>query len=199
MESAKIPRSLLKRLPLYLEYLQNLPEETVSAASIAAALGLGSVQVRKDLAKVAGEGRCRTGRSRDQLIRDIEICLEKSRSSSSILVGTDALPENWGQTSGTDVMALFHLDPAKKPENPDKPVYSINRLETFCKYYDVSIGIIAVSDEKAQAVCDGLIACGIRSIWTYTPVYLSVPQGISLKCKYPRHTMRVLRSGLETA
>ena len=39
MESAKISRSLLKRLPLYLEYLQNLPEETVSSATIAAALG----------------------------------------------------------------------------------------------------------------------------------------------------------------
>lgn len=198
MEPVKVSRCLLKRLPLYLEYLQNLQEDTVSASGIAAALGLGSVQVRKDLAKVAGEGRCRTGRSREQLIRDIENCLEKTRSSYSILVGTDALPESWDQIPGTDIVAHFHLDPQKKPVNQDTPVYSISRLEMFCKYYDVSIGIIAVPDEEAQSVCDGLIACGIRSIWNYSPVYLSVPQGICLKCKYPRHAMRLPRNNPET-
>jgi len=40
--------------------------------SIAKALGLGDVQVRKDLAKVSEAGRRRTGRSREQLIQDIE-------------------------------------------------------------------------------------------------------------------------------
>lgn len=189
METVKATRSLLKRLPLYLEYLQSLPEERVSAPAIAAALGLGAVQVRKDLAKVAGEGRCRTGRSREQLIRDIEVYLEKSRNLASILVGTDSLPADWQQNSDVHVMARFHLDPAEIPEEKGSPVYSINRLETFCKYYDVSIGIIAVSVEEAQAVCDGLIACGIRSIWNYSPTYLHIPQGIRLKCKYPRHTM----------
>ena len=78
METVKISRTLLKRLPMYLEHLKSLPGEdgNISATTIARDLGLGHVLVRKDLAKVSIEGRCRTGRSRQQLIQDIEDYLE---------------------------------------------------------------------------------------------------------------------------
>ena len=78
METVKISRTLLKRLPIYLDHLKNLPVEVdnISATTIARNLGLGHVLVRKDLAKVSDEGRCRTGRSRKQLIHDIEEFLE---------------------------------------------------------------------------------------------------------------------------
>jgi NADH/NAD ratio-sensing transcriptional regulator Rex len=78
MEPVKTSERLRRRLPIYLEHLKSLPGEdsNISATSIAAALGLGHVLVRKDLAIVSCEGRCRTGRSRKQLIRDIEGFLE---------------------------------------------------------------------------------------------------------------------------
>ena len=78
MESVKISKTLLKRLPLYLAHLKSLPGEVcnISATTIARDLGLGHVLVRKDLAKVSDEGRRRTGRSRLQLIHDIEGYLE---------------------------------------------------------------------------------------------------------------------------
>jgi len=78
MESVKISRTLLKRLPVYLDHLKSIPGEdgNISAATIARDLGLGHVLVRKDLAKVSIEGRCRTGRSRKRLIQDIEGYLE---------------------------------------------------------------------------------------------------------------------------
>jgi redox-sensing transcriptional repressor len=78
MEPVKISERLLKRIPVYLEHLKSLPGEdgNISATTIAAALGLGHVLVRKDLAIISGEGRRRTGRSRKQLIRDIEEFLE---------------------------------------------------------------------------------------------------------------------------
>lgn len=78
MESAKISRTLLKRLPVYLEHLKSLSGENdnISATTIARDLGMGHVLVRKDLAKISVGGRCRTGRSRKQLIQDIEGCLD---------------------------------------------------------------------------------------------------------------------------
>ena len=83
MEPVKISGTLLKRLPVYLEHLKSLPGEdgNISAAAIARDLGLGHVLVRKDLAKVSVEGRCRTGRSRKRLIRDIEGYLEACAAS----------------------------------------------------------------------------------------------------------------------
>ncbi len=78
METVKISRTLLRRLPVYLDHLKSLPEGVgnISASTIAKELGLGHVLVRKDLAKVSVEGRCRTGRSRVRLIQDIEEYLE---------------------------------------------------------------------------------------------------------------------------
>ena len=78
MDVEKISRTLLRRLPIYLEHLKSLSGENdnISATTIARNLGLGHVLVRKDLAKVSEEGRCRTGRSRKQLIQDIETYLE---------------------------------------------------------------------------------------------------------------------------
>ena len=74
MGTSKISQVLLHRLPSYLNYLKSLPggDHYISATTIANALGLGDVQVRKDLAAISDAGRRRTGRSRDQLIRDIE-------------------------------------------------------------------------------------------------------------------------------
>ena len=73
MEPNIVSKKLLNRLPVYLDYLKTLPDssENISAAAIARDLDMGEVQVRKDLAKVSHTGRCRTGRSRAQIIQDI--------------------------------------------------------------------------------------------------------------------------------
>lgn len=78
MKPVRISKKLLQRLPRYLAYLKSLPEDdcNISATAIADSLELGDVQVRKDLAKVSVEGRCRTGRSKNRLILDIERYLE---------------------------------------------------------------------------------------------------------------------------
>ena len=64
MASGNISRLTLQRLPTYLSYLKGLPEDgppNISAAAIAAALELGEVQVRKDLASVSDAGKPKIG------------------------------------------------------------------------------------------------------------------------------------------
>ena len=49
MKRTEISKSVLKRLPVYLAYLKNLPEDAppyISATAVANALGMGDVQVR---------------------------------------------------------------------------------------------------------------------------------------------------------
>ena len=74
MEKKEISKAVLKRLPGYLSYLQNMPEGSgthISATSLANALGMGEVQVRKDLALVSDGGRPKIGYLRESLIEDI--------------------------------------------------------------------------------------------------------------------------------
>lgn len=188
MQIQKASRKLLERLPIYLNYLRSLPEDTsnVSATSIALALGLGHVQVRKDLAKVSDEGRRRTGRSREKLIRDIEEYLDYATTTGTILVGAGKLGRALLDYDGFDemglnVMAGFDRSPAGKQTEHGKAIYPMSRLELFCKCYDVRIGIIAVPAESAQEVCDMMVACGIRAIWNFAPVHLKVPDHVVLQ------------------
>ena len=170
------------RLPVYLNYLRSLPDDScnISATAMAKALELGDVQVRKDLAKIS-TGRRRTGRNRQQLMQDIEEYLDFAEETGTIVVGTgklgQALLDYAGfEEAGFNIMAGFDRSPCADLSEGGKPIYSINRLEQFCKHYDVHVGIIAVPEECAQQVCDMLIGCGIRAIWNFAPVHLQVPK-----------------------
>ena len=185
MESVKISKKLLNRLPIYLNYLKSLPDdcENISATVMARDLNLGDVQVRKDLAKICEAGRKRTGRSRERLIRDIERYLDLTTDTGTILVGTGKLGQalldySGFKESGMNLIAGFDRNPAADQTSGGKPIYPMNRLEPFCRHYDVQIGIIAVPQESAQEICDRLIGCGIKAIWNFAPVSLKVPDGV---------------------
>ena len=209
METHRISRRLLNRLPLYLNHLKTMPKDTknVSATAIAKALGLGEVQVRKDLAKVSDAGRRRTGRSREQLIQDIETYLDFAAETGTVIIGTGnlgrALLDYDGfEELGLNVMAGFDLEACMDRAESRKPIYPMSRLETFCKYYDVHIGVITVSAENAQKACDCLVACGVTAIWNFASVPLKVPEHVvvqnenlavslntlRIKMKYPQNS-----------
>ena len=59
MKETEISRPTLGRIPMYLKYLKGLPPGTMYVASTAIAkdLGLGEVQVRKDLGSLCGSGK----------------------------------------------------------------------------------------------------------------------------------------------
>ena len=188
MEPRKVSKKLLKRLPVYLNYLKTLPEtcKNVSAAAMARDLGMGDVQVRKDLAKVSHTGRRRTGRSRIQLIRDIEAFLDFAAEAGTIVVGTGKLGQalldySGFENPGLNMMAGFDICPPAEQTSTGKPIYPMNRLETFCRHYDVHIGIIAVPAQSAQAICDALVACGVQAIWNFAPVHLKVPEHVVIQ------------------
>ena len=199
METVKISKKLLKRLPIYLAHLKSLPENSnVSATSIAKALNLGDVQVRKDLAKVSEAGRRRTGRCREQLIRDIEEYLDFAAQTGTVIIGAGKLGRalldyDGFEESGLNVMAGFDLESWAEYSESGKPIYSINRLEHFCRHYDVHIGVITVPAESAQRVCDSLVACGITAIWNFAPVHLKVPEHVIVQSENLAVSLTALR------
>ena len=204
MNKAKISKRLLKRLPLYLDYLKNLTEDSsnVSATAIAKHLGLGDVQVRKDLAKVSHAGRSRTGRCREQLIQDIEDYLDYAARIGTILVGAGKLGRALLDYEGFDevgmnIIAGFDSDPSALSSGCGKPIHPMSRLESFCKHYDVHIGIIAVPAESAQDVCDRLIACGVRASWNFSPALLKVPDHVVVQSENLAISLTSLRMQLK--
>lgn len=80
----------LNRLPQYLSYLKSIPKDdgtNISATSIAEALGLNDVQVRKDLAAVSNGGKPKVGYNVKALMADIEGYLGFNDTNNAVICG----------------------------------------------------------------------------------------------------------------
>ena len=205
MEHKKISKSVLKRLPGYLAYLKNMPDSApahISATALANALGMGEVQVRKDLAMVSDGGRPKIGYLRESLIEDISQFLGYDNTTDAILIGAGKLGQallGYGgfDAYGLNILAAFDIDPATEKTEEGKPIYSMEQLESFCRNNNVLMGIITVPGKHAQQVCDSLISCGIKAVWNFAPVHLDVPSNILVQNENMATSLAVLSMHLQ--
>lgn len=188
-----ISKSTLSRLPVYLEYLKSLPEggpPNISATIIASALGLGEVQVRKDLASVSTAGKPKIGYLIRDLISELESFLGYDNLNSALIVGVGklgrALLEYDGFARyGIEIIAGFDLAVTSEQDVMDeknrKPIYPMSKLSSFCRENAVKIGVIAVPAAAAQQVCDQMIKSGILAILNFAPTHLVTPENILVR------------------
>ena len=181
-----ISKSVLRRLPTYLTYLKSIENSDspyISATALAAALGMGEVQVRKDLAMVSDGGRPKIGYPREMLIRDIEQFLGYDNTTDAVLIGAGKLGQALMCYKGFDeyglnILAGFDTSPDVDFTDNGKPIYPMDQLESFCRGHKILMGIITTPERSAQLVCDQLIKCGIKAIWSFAPSHLEVPEGV---------------------
>lgn len=205
MERKEISKSVLKRLPGYLSYLKSLPEGTmpyISATALANALGMGEVQVRKDLAMVSDGGRPKVGYQRESLIEDISQFLGCNNTTDAILVGAGKLGQalmgySGFEEYGLNILAAFDVAPQMDRTEEGTPIYHIDKLPQFCRDNVVLMGIITVPAPYAQQVCDLLIANGIKAIWNFAPVHLDVPEDILIQTQNMASSLAVLSMHLQ--
>jgi len=205
MDNKGISKAVLKRLPGYLSYLKSLPEGTatyISATALANALGMGEVQVRKDLAMVSDGGRPKIGYLREKLMEDISQFLGYDNTTDAILVGAGKLGQalmaySGFEEYGLNILAGFDVKPSIGMTDEGKPIFPMEKMESFCTANQVLMGIITVPAEHAQSVCDQLIKSGIKAIWNFAPVHLDVPQGILVQNQNMATSLAVLSVHLQ--
>ena len=205
MQRKEISKSVLKRLPGYLSYLKSIPDDAspyISATGLANALGMGEVQVRKDLAMVSDGGRPKIGYLRESLIEDISQFLGYDNTTDAILVGAGKLGQallgySGFAAYGLNILAAFDIAPASDLSGDGPPVYPMEQIETFCREHQVLMGIITVPAAHAQKVCDSLIACGIKAVWNFAPTHLDVPNGILVQNENMATSLAVLSMHLQ--
>ncbi|MBD9210244.1 MAG: redox-sensing transcriptional repressor Rex [Ruminococcaceae bacterium] len=186
MKTTDVSRAALGRIPVYLKFIESLPQnvETVSATTIAKALGFGEVQVRKDLGAICGSGKPRIGYTVFDLKASLE-CLIDSRNGKTVIVGAGKLGRallDYGGFSdyGLDILAAFDTDVSQN-NTSGKPILPIDGLHDFCKENNVSIGVITVPAKAAQEVCDKLCQSGIKAIMSFAPCKLTAPEGVAIQ------------------
>lgn len=204
----------LKRLPMYLEYLKGAKargEVNASARSVAEALRLGEVQVRKDLAQVSDGGRPKVGYVITELIADINDFLGYNNTRDAVIVGAGKLGQalmtyNGFNAYGLNIIAAFDIDPSRAAGTDltkkdiriaGKSVLPMDKLASFVRRMKIRIGIITVPASAAQEVCDMLVSCGVLAIWNFAPVHISAPEGILVKSENMASSLAVLSKHLE--
>ena len=186
MKTTDVSRAALGRIPVYLKFIESLPQdvETVSATTIAKALGFGEVQVRKDLGAICGSGKPRIGYTVSDLKDSLESLID-SRNGKTVIVGAGKLGKallDYGGFSdyGLDILAAFDTEVSQNNAS-GKPILPIDGLHDFCKENDVSIGVITVPAKAAQEVCDKLCQSGIKAIMSFAPCKLTAPEGVAIQ------------------
>ena len=198
-----ISKHTLQRLPMYLSYIKGLPEDApknISATTIAEALQLNDVQVRKDLASVSSSGKPKVGYNVKDLIAELEAFLGYNDIDNAVIVGAGSLGKallNYSgfKAYGLNIIAAFDL--CEEPtEFQGKTVFPIAQLESFCRKVNIHIGIITVPASSAQEICDLLVNSGIRAIWNFAPVHLVVPDGILVQNENMASSLALLSNHL---
>lgn len=189
-EFPDLPEATIARLPEYLRALHMLADarqETVSSEGLAAAAGVNSAKLRKDLSHLGSYGTRGVGYDVGLLIEQIEHVLGITQKRAVALVGIGnlghALADYAGFASrGFRIAALFDADPKRVGEQINSLVVRhIDELAEVVRQESISIAVIATPATAAQQVADRLVAAGVTSILNFAPCVLSVPEGVDVR------------------
>lgn len=185
-----IPDATIARLPVYLRALGELAEDgttTCSSEALAAASGVGSALVRKDLSLLGSYGTRGVGYDVASLAHEIERAVGLTQEHAVVVVGIGNLGHalaGYGgfRSRGFRVVGLLDTDPLLVgTEVAGLRVEEYARLAPVVAAHDVSIGVLAVPAPAAQQVADAMVAAGITSILNFAPAVLSVPAGVDVR------------------
>ena len=181
-----LSRATLGRLPVYLQFIRGVETENVSAAQIARGLGLGEVQVRKDLASVCAAGLPKVGYPVQALRRDMEKALKTDAPTCAVIVGAGKLGsalmeyDGFGEY-GMEIIAAFDKNPAASPRVHGRvPVDPMDRLAAFCASHRVRAGILSVPAASAQSAADEMVKSGLIAILNFAPFPIKVPSHVTV-------------------
>lgn len=187
MKTPKISEAVVRRLPIYLRYLNELKlrnVQTVSSQDLGHKLDLNPAQIRKDLAYFGEFGKKGIGYDVDYLIEKIRQILKLDQTIHVALVGAGNLGRalsnyNAYQNDNMRIVAIFDAMAEKfEAHIQNLRVQPMDELEETIKRLGVRIGIITVPAPEAQNVANQFVAAGVEAILNFAPVIIKVPNEI---------------------
>ena len=190
MSVRKIAESTVRRLSLYLRFLEEFEEQgatTVSSEVLASRGGTTSAQVRKDLSFFGSFGKRGLGYQVPALKTRLRDILGLDRRYRVVVIGAgkigSALVQYGGfGARGFDLVAIYDNDPAKVGRQWNGLVVRhVRELEADLAQEQADIAAVVTPSEVAQAVAERLVSCGITAILNFAPVQLQVPDTVTVK------------------
>lgn len=180
-EHRKVSGAVIRRLPGYYRYLGNLERagvQRISSQELGEQMGLTASQIRQDINCFGGFGQQGYGYNVPELKRHIGRILGLERTYRMAIVGAGNMGQALMSYDGFrdmrfEVVAAFDSDPALIGRSVrGLPIRDVRELPRALAEQPVDIGIVAVPESAAQAVCDQLVAGGAHAIWNFAPIDL---------------------------
>jgi redox-sensing transcriptional repressor len=190
VNARELPEATVARLPVYLRALVSLAENNIGVCSseeLAAAAGVNSAKLRKDLSYLGSYGTRGVGYDVDYLRYQIAREIGVTQDWPVVIVGIGNLGHALANFSGFRsrgfrVVGLLDADPSLREQAvAGIPVRPFSELAEIAHTNGVAIGVISVPAANAQEVADAMVAAGITSILNFAPAMLEVPDGVSVR------------------
>ena len=189
-DHVKISNAVVKRLPIYLRYLEDLMKnnvERISSNELSSLIGFTASQIRQDLNNFGGFGQQGYGYNIKGLYKEINSILGLDREYRMVIVGTGNLGQalaNYSKyhKSGFPIVGMFDINPKIIGLRiNDIEVMDCDYLVDFLNENHVDIGIITTDKAAAQSVANKLVEGNVRGIWNFATCDLKVPKRIQVE------------------
>ena len=186
----KVADSTVRRLSLYLRYLEEFEDQgidTISSEALASRGGTTSAQVRKDLSFFGSFGKRGLGYAVPELAGRLRQILGLERRYRVAMIGAgkigSALVQYRGfRQRGFDIVAIYDVDAAKVGKQWNGlTVQHIDALDAELARRPVDMAVLVTPAEAAQAVAERLVRGGVKAILNFAPVQLAVPDDVEVK------------------
>ena len=184
-----ISQATIDRLPLYFRTLRLVEEEEmaiISSEELGRRLDITPEQIRKDLATFGQFGRKGIGYDVHDLKNNIGNILGLQNNWRLAIIGVGHLGgalANYVNFAPMGFKVVALLDINEKiigTEVNGIKIQSSTRMKQIIKQKSVDIGVITVPASEAQGVAENLIAAGVKGLWNFAPIKLTVPAEIPL-------------------
>ena len=172
MKKEKISDAVIRRLPRYYRYLDELHAKgivRISSGSLGKRMGITASQIRQDLSCFGEFGQQGYGYNIMELRAEIGHILGVDDKRRLIVVGAGHL--------GHALLLFdtaFDVSPAVIGTTVNGvTIRGMDELDAYCTANHPSVAVLTVPKCVAQEVADRLIALGVQGIWNFTNVELS--------------------------
>lgn len=182
-----ISLAVIKRLPRYFRYLEELIEngvERISSNELSSKMNVTASQIRQDLNNFGGFGQQGYGYNVKFLHNEIARILGIDKVHSIVIVGAGNLGKalaNYAnfEKRGFVVKGMFDTNEELiGTECRGADVMPMDRMADFIRDNDIEILALTIPKTSATEVVQTAVDAGIKGIWNFAHIDLEVPENV---------------------
>lgn len=187
VEEKSISKAVIKRLPRYYRYLDELMEEgieRISSNELSAKMRVTASQIRQDLNNFGGFGQQGYGYNVPYLYEEIGKILGLDKTHHMIIIGAGNLGQALAnyvkfEKRGFKIVGIFDINPVLKGISiRGNEIRMMSELPDFLQKEDVQIAALTVPKNSAAEIAETLVENGIKAIWNFAHLDLNVPKDV---------------------